>query len=113
MEGIGRNGKPCDRLNNKGIKTVQDFLFWLNVNPEKLQKEVIVLVYSLYSFDLPSVVIIFCLFVACAIVLALELIYMHTTIFTVRGHSILKKSARIYGMRNINLCDMCTDIMCW
>ncbi|KAG6386158.1 hypothetical protein SASPL_155049 [Salvia splendens] len=69
LDGIGRNGNPCGRLKKESIKTVQDFLFWFHVNPEKLQEKVIVLVYSLYAFDLPSVVIIFCLFVACAIIL--------------------------------------------
>ncbi|XP_041997149.1 calmodulin-binding protein 60 A-like isoform X2 [Salvia splendens] len=41
LEGIGRNGKPCDRLKNESIKTVQDFLFWFHVNPEKLQKKIL------------------------------------------------------------------------
>ncbi|XP_047967829.1 calmodulin-binding protein 60 A-like [Salvia hispanica] len=41
LEGIGRNGKPCGRLKKESIKTMQDFLFWLHVNPEKLQNELL------------------------------------------------------------------------
>ncbi|XP_042042738.1 protein SAR DEFICIENT 1-like isoform X3 [Salvia splendens] len=39
LDGIGRNGNPCGRLKKESIKTVQDFLFWFHVNPEKLQEK--------------------------------------------------------------------------
>ncbi|XP_057806288.1 calmodulin-binding protein 60 A-like [Salvia miltiorrhiza] len=41
LEGVCRNGKRCDRLKDKNIKTLQDFLFWFHVNPEELQKQIL------------------------------------------------------------------------
>ncbi|XP_042043561.1 calmodulin-binding protein 60 A-like isoform X1 [Salvia splendens] len=41
LDGIGRNGNPCGRLKKESIKTVQDFLFWFHVNPEKLQEKIL------------------------------------------------------------------------
>ncbi|KAH6797433.1 hypothetical protein C2S52_021987 [Perilla frutescens var. hirtella] len=41
LEKIARKGEPCNRLNEKNIKTVQDFLFWHHINPEGLQQEIL------------------------------------------------------------------------
>ncbi|XP_047947866.1 calmodulin-binding protein 60 A-like [Salvia hispanica] len=41
LKGIDRNGKRHDRLKKKYIETVQDFLFWLHVNPDELQKTIL------------------------------------------------------------------------
>ena len=62
LKGIDRNGKRHDRLKKKYIETVQDFLFWLHVNPDELQKTVIVTVYYSYLFDISSGETRFCLY---------------------------------------------------
>ncbi|XP_042013623.1 calmodulin-binding protein 60 A-like [Salvia splendens] len=41
LTGIGRSGKRRDRLREKYIETVQDFLFWYHVNPEELQNTIL------------------------------------------------------------------------
>ncbi|XP_042018105.1 calmodulin-binding protein 60 A-like [Salvia splendens] len=41
LKGIDRTGKRRDRLKKKHIETVQDFLFWLHVNPEELQNKIL------------------------------------------------------------------------
>ncbi|XP_042012574.1 calmodulin-binding protein 60 A-like isoform X2 [Salvia splendens] len=41
LTGIGRTGKRRDRLREKYIETVQDFLFWHHVNPEELQNTIL------------------------------------------------------------------------
>ncbi|XP_047972251.1 calmodulin-binding protein 60 A-like isoform X2 [Salvia hispanica] len=41
LKGIGRTGKRSDRLKEKYIETVQDFLFWFHVNPEELQNKIL------------------------------------------------------------------------
>ncbi|GFQ03518.1 hypothetical protein PHJA_002495600 [Phtheirospermum japonicum] len=38
LENIGKDGPRCERLNNKNVFTVRDFLFLLSIDPKRLQE---------------------------------------------------------------------------